>query len=73
MMQEGSRMRIADDLLALRHDIETVERLHRRLRLAFDGTEGGEIMLADQRAGAFLHGRPIERTHASSPTVLERS
>ena len=52
-----------------RDDVEAVERLHRRLRLALGGAEGGEVVLADERLRRRVHGR---RRRAAPPTRQTR-
>ena len=44
-----------------RVDVQPVERLDRRLGLAFGGAEGGEVVLADQRLRGRVHGVGVER------------
>ena len=61
------------DVVAVARDVELVERLDRRFRLAFGGAEGGEIVLADQALRGRVHGRGIERPrHAPGAAALER-
>src|SRR4029079_3701226 len=58
--------------VALACHIDAVERLDRRLRLAFGGAEGGEIMLADKRLSGPMHRRVIERHRKPpGPAALE--
>ena len=53
--------------------IEPIERLHRRLRLAFGGAEGGEVVLADERLRGRVHGVGIEPArHAPGARALQR-
>ncbi len=60
-MQEGSRGGMHCDALSNIGDIECVECLHGRLRLAMDVTEGREIVSADEMRGSGSHGRDVER------------
>ena len=56
-----------------RVDVEPVERLDRRLGLAFGGAEGGEVVLADQPLRRRVHGVDIERArHAPGAVAIER-
>src|SRR5713101_9009036 len=48
VVQEGAGARLDDDLVANARDIEAVERLDRRLRLAQRIAEAGEVVLADE-------------------------
>ena len=73
-MQEGARSRFDMDFLADAAHIEAVQRLDRRLCLAFGGAEGGEIVLADEmlrgrmhRVGIELRARHARRGHARAP------
>ena len=54
-MQEGTRRSFDVDFVAALADIQPVQRLDRRLGLAFGGAEGGEIMLAHQRLRRMMH------------------
>src|ERR1700749_2144101 len=45
VVQERTRRRVDVHFLAHARHVETVERLHRRLRLTLRGAEGGEIVL----------------------------
>src|SRR5206468_4015479 len=47
VMEEASRRSHYVDLAANLGDIEPVERLHRAVRLALGGSEGGEVMTSD--------------------------
>src|SRR5580692_49515 len=56
VLQERARGRGDADVVAVACDVETVERLHRRFGLALGGTEGGEIVLADEFLRGDVHG-----------------
>ena len=61
------------DLVAVALDVEPVERLHRRFRLAFGGAEGREVVLADEPLRRRMHRRGVERArHAPGAAALER-
>ena len=73
MVQE--RARGGDDVhvLAVAHDVELIQRLVRRFRLAFGGAESREIVLAEQLLRGAMHLVRIERPrHAPGMTEIER-
>ena len=46
---------------------------YRRLRLAFGGAEGGEVVMADEHLRRLVHGLGVERAeHAPGAHALER-
>ena len=51
------------DFLAHARDVEAIERLHRRFRLALRGAEGGEVVLPDQRLRRVMHRLGVEIAH----------
>jgi len=61
MVQERAGSRRHRDLLAIPADIETIERLHRRASLAFDGAKTGEVVAAEQHLPGFVHRPGIKR------------
>ena len=77
VMQEGARRGMDADLLALALDLEPVQRLHRRGRLADRGAEAGEIMAARPGAGPRLasprrRGRPTPTRPGRAPAPAGR-
>ena len=48
-------------VLAVARDVEPIERLHRRIGLAFGGAERREVVLADEPLRGRVHGRGVER------------
>src|SRR5689334_15457137 len=60
MVQERAGARLDDDLVAGARDVEAVERLYRRFRLAHGVAEAGEVVLADERSRGFLHRLLVE-------------
>src|SRR5690348_7171679 len=73
MVQERARPRLDHDLLAEALDVEAIERLDRRLRLAERIAEGAEIVLTQKLARAFLHRRDVERRpNMPDPIALQR-
>ncbi len=54
-MQEGARGEDEQHLIALAPDPHLVQRLHRRLGLALQVAEGGEIVVADQDLRGLVH------------------
>ena len=54
-------------------DVEPVERLHRRIGLAFGGAEGGEVVLADQPLRGGVHRRGIERARHAPGAAARRA
>src|SRR5512146_717691 len=61
VMQEGIRGQVKKNGVALLPDIELREVLDRCLGLAFRGTEGTEVVLAQQVSGRLTHLRHIQR------------
>src|SRR5579862_10014660 len=73
VLQERARRRGDAHVVAVARDVETVEGLYRRFRLAFGGTERREIVLADEILRGSLHRGAIERArHAPGAVLLER-
>src|SRR6185437_13345608 len=73
VVKERARRGFDPDFFAIAQNGEAIERLHRRLGLAFGGTEGGEIVPADQALRRLVHGGGIERArHAPDAVGLER-
>src|SRR5690606_36109222 len=66
MVQEAARARGDDDEIELARDVEPVERLDRRLGLAFGGAEGGEVVLAENELSGFVHRGSVE-VHGNVP------
>src|SRR5262249_28961058 len=60
MVEERARAGLQVNLLSQSRDLEAVERLHRRFRLAERIAKAGEIVLADEDTRAFLHRLDIE-------------
>ena len=72
-VQERARGCHDADVVAVRDDVELVQRLLRRFRLAFGVAEGGEIMLAEQALRGRMHRVGIERPrHAPDAAGIER-
>src|ERR1044071_4670634 len=72
-MQEGAGARRDMDLLAIRRDIENIERLDRRFRLAKRVAKGREILVPHEMPRAFLHRVRIERRRDMPyPATLQR-
>ena len=73
MVQERARRGVDAHLVAVARHVEPIERLHRRLRLAFGDAEGREIVLADQPLRRRVHRLGIERArHAPGARALQR-
>src|SRR5262249_57508217 len=60
-MQEGARRSCHLDVVGPALNIELVEGLPRRLRLAFDIAEGGEVMPSDEALRRHLHCLNVQR------------
>ena len=73
-MQECAGLEVEDQQVAMAREFGAAQGLDRRLGLAFDGSKGREVMLAEQLAGrlalattdslAFEHAREAARLHA---------
>ena len=61
IVQEGARRSDDLDALALTAHVETLQRAHRRIRLAFRGAKGREVVTANERLRRFMHGLRVER------------
>ncbi len=73
IVQERAGVGAHDDLAAFAADGETVEGLHRRLRLALGRAEGGEVVLADERLGGGMHRLGVEgRRHPPDAAGVQR-
>src|SRR5258708_32634296 len=57
-------------VVAVTCDVETIERLHWRFRLALGGTERGEVVLANQTLCGGMHRFAIERAWYAPGAVL---
>src|SRR5438270_10366901 len=60
-MEEAPRCRGDVDLVAHFHHVESIEGLHRAVRLALRRSEGGEVMTSDEVRRPFAHRFDIER------------
>ena len=67
VLEEGTRAGAHGNLAAGAGDVETVERLHRRARLAFGRAKGGEIVLTDKQLGSLVHAVTRASTDAEAP------
>ena len=73
VMQKRAGARFDVDFVADPAQIERVERLERRLRLAQRIAKGREIVMADQMSGALAHRLDIERRRdLPHPAALQR-
>ena len=71
-MQKGAGGSLDPDDLAVPGDGEGVERLFRRLGLAFGGAEGGEVVMADKHLRRLVHSLRVEGTeHAPGALTLQ--
>ena len=69
-VQEGARGELQDHLLAVAADVGHVQGLHRRLRLAVQVAEGGEVVVAHQHLRRRVHGRRVQRLHMTNVEAL---
>ena len=73
MVQEGARLGVEHDLVALAADIEAVKRADGRVRLAFRGAEAAEIVPAEQAFGGLVHRACVERrADMPDPAAIQR-
>ncbi len=73
VVQERAGARLDMDFLADPGEVERVERLDRRLRLAQRVAEGRKIVMTHEMAGALLHRREVERRRdMPHPAPVER-
>ena len=71
-MQKRARRRHDVDVVLQAADIEPIERLHRRLCLAFGVAERREVVRADQTLCGGVHGAAVEQLgDAQGPAPLE--
>src|SRR3954454_23235722 len=61
MVEKGVRADHETERLPLSRNRELMDRAHRRLRLAFGGAEGGEVVLADKKLRRLAHRLKVER------------
>ena len=72
-MQERSRARFEENLVAVAPDVEPVERADRRVRLTLRVAKGGEIVPADQDARRRVHRLGVEaRLHPPGWTRVRK-
>ena len=61
VVQEGVGLEVEAPVVAPPVDVDRMQRLHRRRRLALGRAEGAEVVLADQHGGGFAQRRGVER------------
>ncbi len=73
MVQERARRGGDVHLVAVALNVEAIEALHRRFRLALGGAEGGEVVPADETLRGGVHRGAIERARHAPGAVLRRA
>src|SRR6476646_8096824 len=70
MVQERTRRGEDAHLLAVAYDVDLVEGLDRRSRLALGRAEGGEVVPTDELLRGGVHGGVIERPRDAPGAIL---